>query len=79
MIWTTKNIKRDGLVCSQKNLAKPTEIVKKNKSGNPYATNNSLAHPEETVDNETFQATTCSGHNGRRQTKAQTDLTCVVS
>ena len=43
----TKNIRKDGRVCLQKNLAKPKEIVTKNKSGNPDSTNNSLALPEE--------------------------------
>ena len=62
-----------------KNLAKPKEIVTKNKSGNSYSTNNSLAHPEETLDNETLQATTSSGHNSRGQTKTQAELTCAVS
>ena len=55
-----------------KNHAKPNEIVAKNKSGNPDSTNNRLAHPEETLDNEALQATTRSGHNGRGQAKAQT-------
>ena len=62
-----------------KNLAKPKEIVTKNMSGNPEYTNSSLAHPEETLDNKTLQATTRSGHNGRGQAKAQTKLTCAVS
>ena len=47
-----------------KNLALPKEVVTKNKSDNPDSDNNSLAHPEETLDNETLQATTRSGHNG---------------
>ena len=46
-------------------------------SGNPDSTNNSLTHPEETLDNETLQAATHSGHNGRRH--AQTELTFGVS
>ena len=62
-----KNIRRDVRACLQKNLAKPKEIVTKNKSGNPDSTNNRLAHPEDTLDNETLQATTLSGHNGRGQ------------
>ena len=62
-----------------KNLAKPREIVMKNKSGNPDSTNNSLAHPEETLDNETLQATTRRSHNGRGQAKAQTELISAVS
>ena len=49
----------------------------KNKSGNPDSTFNRLAHPEEMLDNETQQATT--GHNGRGQAKAQTELMCAVS
>ena len=49
-------------------------------SGNVYFTNNSLAHPEESFDNETLQVTARSGHNDREQeVKAQTGLTCVVS
>ena len=51
----------------------------KNMSGNPDFTNDSLAHPEETFDNETLQTTTRSGHNGRGQAKAQTELTSAVS
>ena len=47
--------------------------------GNPDSTNNSLAHPEETLDDETLQATTHSGHYGIGQAKAQTELTCAVS
>ena len=35
--------------------------------------------PEETIVNETLQATTRLGHNGRGQAKAQTELTCAVS
>ena len=46
----------------------------KNKSGNQDSTNNSLAHPEETLDNETLQATTRSGHIGRGLAKAQSEL-----
>ena len=38
----------------------------------------SLAYPEETLDNKTLQATTPSGHIGRGQAKAQTELTCAV-
>ena len=62
-----------------KNLAKPKEIAMKNKYENPDTTNNRLAHPEETLDNETLQATTRSGHNGREQAKAQTIDVCRVS
>ena len=51
----------------------------KNESGYPDSTNNSLAHPEETLDNETLQTTARSDHNGKEQTKAQTELTCAVS
>ena len=47
----------------------------KNKSGNPDSTNNSLAHPEETLDNETLHATT--SHNGTGHSK--TELKCAVS
>ena len=50
-----------------RNLAKPKEIVTKNKSGIPDSTNNSLAHAEH--DNETLQATTRSSHNDRGQAK----------
>ena len=50
-----------------------------NKSEKPDSTNNSLAHPEEMLDNESLQATSRSGHNGRGQAKAQTELTCAVS
>ena len=64
---------------SVKKSCKPKGVVRKNKSGNPDSTNNSLAHPEETLDNEPIQATTHSGHNGRGQAKAQTELTCAVS
>ena len=60
-------------VACKKNFAKPKEIVTRNKSGEPDSTNNSLAHPEETLDNETLQPTTRSGHNGRGQGKAQTE------
>ena len=77
-IWTTKNIRRDGRAWSKKNLAKPKEIATKNKSGNPDSTNNSLVHPEETLDNENLQATTRSGHNGRGQANAQTEFTCAM-
>ena len=38
-----------------------------------------MAHPEETLDNETLHANTRSGHNGRGQAKAITQLTCAVS
>ena len=62
-----------------KNLAKPKEITAKNKYRNPYSTNNSLAHHDKTLDNETLQATTRSGHNGTGQAKAQTDLMCSMS
>ena len=51
----------------------------KSKCGNPDSTNNSLSHPDETLDNETLQATTRSGHNGRGKAKAQTELTCAMS
>ena len=84
----TKHSKRK-VVCKEKRIwmvehvrtksCKAKEIVTKNKCGNPDSTNNSLAHPEETLDNETLQATTSSGHNGRGQAKAQTELTCAVS
>ena len=72
-----KNIRRDGRACLLKSLTKPQKIVTREKSGNSDSTNNSLAHPEDTLDNETLQATTRSGHNSRRQAKAQTELTCV--
>ena len=62
-----------------RNLALPKEVITKNKSGNPDSTNNSLAHPEETLDNKALQATTRSGHYARGQAKAQTGLTCAVS
>ena len=62
-----------------KNLARPKEIVTKNKSGNPDSTNNSLANSEETLDNETLQATTRLGNNGRGQAYAQAEYTCAVS
>ena len=65
-------------VCN-KNLAKPKEIFTKNKSGNPDSTNNSLAHPQETLDYETLQATSCSGHNGRGLAKVRTELTSAMS
>ena len=51
----------------------------KNKSGNQDSINNSLAHPKKTLNYETLQATTRSGHNGRGQAKAQTELKCAVS
>ena len=38
-----------------------------------------MLYPEETLDNEILQPTTRSGHNGRGQAKAQTELTCAVS
>ena len=60
-------------------LANSKEIVTTNKFGNPDSTNNSFAHPEETLDNHPLQATSRSGHNGRGQAKAQTELTCDVS
>ena len=69
-ILMNKNIRRDGRACSEENLAKPKGIVRKNKSGEPDSTNNSLAHPEEMLDNESLQATTHSGPNGRGQAKA---------
>ena len=63
-----------------KNLAKPKEIATKNKSGKPDFTNNSLVHPQEMLDNETIQATTRSGHNGRGQAKAQNQIdVCHIS
>ena len=65
--WTTKNLTRVGRACSLKNLAKPKEIVTQNNSEKPDYTNNSLAHPEETLDNEPPRATTHSGHNSRGQ------------
>ena len=46
----------------------------KNKSGNPDSINNSLAHPEKTLDNETLQATTCLGHIDREHAKLQTKI-----
>ena len=63
----------------QRNLAKPKEIITKNKSVKPDSTNNSLAHPEATLGNETLRATTRSGHNGRGQAEEKTELTCAVS
>ena len=52
----------------------------KNMSGNVDSTNNSLVHPEESLDNETLQVTARSGHNDiGQEVKAQTGLTCVVS
>ena len=62
-----------------KYLAKTKEIATKNKSVNQDSTINSLVHPVETLDNETLQATTHSGHNDRGQTTAQTEFTCAVS
>ena len=48
-------------------------------SGNQDSNNSSLAHPEETLDDETLYATSRSGHGGRGQAKELTELTCVVS
>ena len=62
-----------------KKCCKTQKIVKTNKSGNQDFTNNSMVHPEETLDNVTLQSTTRSGHNGREQAKAQTELMCAVS
>ena len=42
---------------------------KKNKSGDPDSTNNSLAHYVETLNNESLQATTRSDYDGRGQAK----------
>ena len=61
-----------------KKSCKVPKIATKNKSVNPDSTNNSLAHHEETTDNETLQATTRSGHNCRGQGKAQIELTCAM-
>ena len=66
-------------MCSPKNIVKPKEIVIKKKSGNPDSTNNSLANPDETLDNKTIQSTTRSGRNGGGQAEAQTELTSAVS
>ena len=55
------------------------EIATKIKSGTQDSTNNSWAHPEETLDNETLQATTRSDHRGREQAKVQVELSCAVS
>ena len=62
-----------------KKILKIPKIATKNKSGNTYSANNSLTHPEQTLDNETLQATTRSSHNGRGQLKAQTEFTCSMS
>ena len=75
MIWTTKTLE-ETVECACKKIYK--EIVRKNKSGNPDSTNNSLGHPEETLDNETLQATTRSCHNDRVQRKVQSELTYAV-
>ena len=74
-IWMTKSIKRHGRACLKKNLAR----VMKNTSENPDSTINILAHSEETVDDKALQAITPSGHNGRGQVKAQTELAYAVS
>ena len=70
-IWTTKNIRRQSSVSKKSCKAQ-------RKSGNSDSSNNRLAHPKETLDNETQQATTRSGHYGRGQAKVQTELTCAV-
>ena len=49
------------------------------KSGNPDSTNNSIAHLEETYDNETLQTTARSIHNGRGHAQGLTKLTFAVS
>ena len=74
-----KHRKRQSSVFLKKNHGRPKEIVTKNKSGYPDLTNNYLAHPEETLDNEALQATTRPDHNGGGQATAQTQLTCAVS
>ena len=51
----------------------------KNTSENPDSTINSLTHYEETVNDKALQAITPSGHNGRGQVKAQTELAYAVS
>ena len=61
------------------NIAKPKEIATKTKPGNPDSTKNSLTYPKEMLDIEILHATTRSGHNGRGQAEAQTELTCAVS
>ena len=62
-----------------KNPAKPKDIIRKNKFGYPDSTNNSLEHPEESLDNDALQATNRSAHNDNGQAKTQTELTCAVS
>ena len=74
-----KHQKRLSCVFLKKIWHRRKEIVTKNESGNPHSTTNRLAHPEKTFDNETLQATTRSGRNGRGQAKAQTELAYTVS
>ena len=62
-----------------KKILQSQRIRYKKTSGNQNFTNMSLAHPEETLDNETLQAATRSVHNSNGQAKAQTELTCAVS
>ena len=54
-----------------RNLVRPMEFVAKNMSGNPDSTSNSVAHPDETLDNETLQATTRSDHDVREQAQSK--------
>ena len=44
-----------------------------NKFGNPDSTNNSLAHPEETLHDETLQSTSRSGITAEDEQKRKPD------
>ena len=67
------------MISFNKLISKRIPFQISSQSGKPDSTNNSLAHPEETFDNQTLLPTTRSGHNGRGQSKEQTELMCAVS
>ena len=65
--------------CVHENILQSPNKSLRRTSLETHSNNNSLAQPEEALDNETLQATTQSDDIGRGQAKAETELTCDVS
>ena len=77
-IWTTKKHQKKQWSMFVGKCCKAQRNCYPKKYGNPNSTNNSLAHSEEMLDNETLQATTRSSHDVRGQVKARTILCCYA-
>ena len=64
-VWTASNMNREVRAGSRNTLAKPQKVRKKNKSGNPDSSSDSVAGSKEALGIETLQTAVRSDRKGR--------------